>query len=49
MQRVPQRSAFFSKQKSCETQELDIDGQSENRPSSSDMVIKFVEQSKSRP
>ena len=28
--------AFFSKQKSSETQELEVDEQSENRPSSSD-------------
>ena len=34
--------AFFSKQKSSETQELEVDEQSENRPSSSDMVIDFV-------
>ena len=37
--------AFFSKQKSSET-EIE---QTENRPSSSDMVIDFVEQSESRP
>ena len=41
--------AFFSKQKSSETQELEVDDQSENTPSSSDTVIDFVEQSKSRP
>ena len=41
--------AFFSKQKSSETWELEVDEQSENRPSSSDTVINFVEQSKSRP
>ena len=41
--------AFFSKQKSSETWELDVDEQSENRPSSSYTVIDFVEQSKSRP
>ena len=37
--------AFFSKQKSSETLEL----QSKRRSSSSDMVIHFMEQSKSRP
>ena len=41
--------AFCSKQKSSETWELEIDEQSENRPSSSDTVIDFVEQSESRP
>ena len=41
--------AFFSKQKSSETWKLEIDEQSENRPSSSDTVIDFVEQSESRP
>ena len=41
--------AFFSKQKSSETWELEVDEQSENRPSSSDTVIDFVEQSESRP
>ena len=40
--------AFFSKQKSSETWELEVE-QSENRPSSSDRVIDFVEQSESRP
>ena len=34
---------FFSKQKSSETQELQVDEQSENRPSSSKTVIDFVE------
>ena len=38
--------AFFSKQKSSETWELQVDEQSENRPSSSYTVI---EQSESRP
>ena len=42
-------NAFFSKQKSSETSELEIDEQSKNRPSSSDTVINFVEQSESRP
>ena len=41
--------AFFSKQKSSETWELEVNEQSENRPSSSDTVINFVEQSESRP
>ena len=41
--------AFFSKQKSSETWELEVDEQSENRPSSSDKVIDFVEQSESWP
>ena len=41
--------AFFSKQKSSETQELEVDEQSENRPSSSEMVIDFVELSESGP
>ena len=41
--------AFFSKQKSSEAWELEIDEQSENRPSSSCTVINFVEQSESRP
>ena len=40
---------FFSKLKSSETWELEVDEQSENRPSSSDTVIDFVEQSESRP
>ena len=31
--------AFFSKQKSSEKSELEVDEQSENRPSSSDTVI----------
>ena len=41
--------AFYSKQKSNETSELQVDEQSENRPSSSDMVIDFVEHGESRP
>ena len=41
--------AFFSKQKSNETWELEVDEQSENRPWCSDTVIDFVEQSESRP
>ena len=40
--------AFFFKQKSSETKELEVNEQSENRPSSSDKVIDFVEQSESR-
>ena len=41
--------AFFFKQKSSETWELEVNEQSENRPSSSYMVINLVEQSESRP
>ena len=41
--------AFFSKQKSSEASELEVDEQSENRPSSSNTVVDFVEQSESRP
>ena len=41
--------AIFSKQKSSETWESEVDKQSENRPSSSYTVINFIEQSKSRP
>ena len=41
--------AFFSKQKSSETWELEVSKQSENRPSNSDTMIDFVQQSKSRP
>ena len=37
------------KQKWSETWELEVDELSENRPSSSDTVIDFVEQSKLRP
>ena len=40
---------FFSKQTLSETCELEVDEQSENRPSSSYTVIDFVEQSESRP
>ena len=40
---------FFFKQKSSETWELQVDEQSENRPSSSHTVIDLVQQSKSRP
>ena len=40
--------AFFSKQKSSETWELEVE-QSEKRSSSSDTVINFIEQSESRP
>ena len=42
-------NAFFSKQKLSETWELEVNEQSENRLSSSDTVIDFVEQSESRP
>ena len=41
--------ALFSKQKSSEASELEVDEQSENMPSSSNTVIDFIEQSKSRP
>ena len=41
--------AFFSKQKSSETWELEVDEQTENRQSNSDTVIDFVEESQSRP
>ena len=41
--------AFFSMQNSSETWELEVNEQSENRPSSSCTVIDFVEQSESRP
>ena len=41
-------NVFFSKQKSSETWELEVDEESENRPSSSYTVIDFVEQSESR-
>ena len=41
--------AFFSKHNSNETWELEVDEQSENRPSSSYTVIDFIEQSESRP
>ena len=40
--------AFFTKQNSSETWELEVDEQSENRPSSSYMGIDFVEQIESR-
>ena len=40
--------AFFSKQKSNEKSELEVDEQSENRLLSSDTVIDFVVQSQSR-
>ena len=43
-------NGIFSKRKSSETSELEVDEQSEStRPSSSDMVIEFVEQCESRP
>ena len=41
-------NAFFSRQKSSETWELEVDEGSENRPSSSYTVIDFVERSESR-
>ena len=42
-------NAFFSKQKLSETLELEVDEESENRPSSSYTVIDLVEQSENRP
>ena len=41
--------SFFFKQKSSEISELAVNEQRENRPSSSDTVINFIEQSESRP
>ena len=41
--------AFFSKQKSSEASELEVNEQSENKSSSSNTVIDFIEQSESRP
>ena len=41
--------AFFSKQKTSETWELEVYKQSEIRPLSSDTVIDFVKQSTRRP
>ena len=50
MQRIPERSMLsLPSKKYSETFELEIDEQSENRPSSSNTVINFVEQSESRP
>ena len=49
MQRIPEIDAFFSKQKSGEMWEFEVDEQSENRPSRSYAVIDFIEQSESRP
>ena len=49
MQRIPEIDAFFSKQKSSETWEFEVDEQSENRPSRSYTMIDFVEHSESRP
>ena len=42
-------NAFFYKQKSSETSELQVDEQSESRPSSSDRVIDFIQQCEGRP
>ena len=39
---------LFQAKKSSETWELEVDKQSENRPSSSYTVIHFIEQSESR-
>ena len=47
MQRIPKINAFFSKQKSSETWELEVD-EEKNRPSSFYTVIDFIEQSESR-
>ena len=41
-------NAFFSKQKTSEAWELEVNEESENKPSSSYTVINFVEQSESR-
>ena len=41
--------AFFSKQKSSETSELEVDEQTESGPSSSDRIINFVKQGESGP
>ena len=49
MQRIPERSMHSFPSKNRVKQELEVDEQSENRPSSSDRVIDFVEQSESRP
>ena len=50
MQRIPERLMHsFPSKKPSETWELEVDEQSENRPSSSDTVIDFVQQSESRP
>ena len=37
------------KQKSSETKELEVDEQSENKPSSSDTVIDFVQETEGKP
>ena len=42
-------NAFFSKQESSEKTELEVYEQSDNRQSSSDMVINFIVESESRP
>ena len=42
-------NAFFSKQKSSETWELEVSEQGENRPLSLDTMIDFVQQRESRP
>ena len=42
-------NAFFSKENLSEKSELEVDEQSENRPSSSNTVTDFVVQSESRP
>ena len=49
MQRIPERSMHSFPGKNRVKQELEVDEQSENRPSSSDTVIDFVEQSESGP
>ena len=49
MQRIQERSMHSFPNKNRVKQELEIDEQSENRPSGSDKVIDFVERSESRP
>ena len=49
MQRIQERSMPSFPNKNRVKQELEIDEQSENRPSGSDKVIDFVERSESRP
>ena len=49
MQNTKKINAFFSEQKSSETSESESDEENESKPSSSNMVIAFIEQSESRP
>ena len=48
MQRIPERSMHSFPSKNRVKYELEVNEQSENRPSSSYTVIDFVEQSESR-